>query len=62
MKVGIVHSDLQRIVFAGLLCSVSAAGAQSPQLEEIIVTAQKREESVQDVPMSIQVTSGEYIA
>jgi outer membrane receptor protein involved in Fe transport len=36
--------------------------AQERQLEEIIVTAQKREERLVDVPMSIAVMSGEEIA
>jgi iron complex outermembrane receptor protein len=35
------------------------AGAQA--LEEIIVTARKREESLQDVPISVQAFSGEEI-
>ncbi len=35
--------------------------AQDSVLEEVIVTAQKREQSLQDVPISISVTSGENI-
>ncbi|MCY4426244.1 MAG: TonB-dependent receptor [Halieaceae bacterium] len=34
----------------------------SAQLEEVIVTAQKREQSLQDVPISVQVVSGEDMA
>lgn len=34
----------------------------TPALEEIIVTAQKREESLQDVPIAVSVVSGEKIA
>jgi iron complex outermembrane receptor protein len=37
------------------------SGAESLVLEEIIVTAQKREESLKDVPMSVSVVGGESI-
>lgn len=37
------------------------ASAQGNILEEVIVTAQKREQSLQDVPISVAVTSGEDI-
>lgn len=33
----------------------------SGQLEEIVVTAQKRQESLQDVPVSVSVTQGEHL-
>jgi iron complex outermembrane receptor protein len=39
----------------------SSAIAQNLQLEEVIVTAQKRTESLQDVPISITAVSGEKI-
>ena len=32
------------------------------QIEEIVVTARKREESLQDVPISVQAISGDYIS
>ena len=35
--------------------------AQGNVLEEVVVTAQKREQSLQDVPISVAVTSGESI-
>ena len=35
------------------------AVAQQPILEEIIVTAQKRVENVQDIPVTINVITGE---
>ena len=35
--------------------------AQSNILEEVVVTAQKREQSLQDIPISVAVTSGEHI-
>ena len=43
-----------------LITPAQIAGAQA--LEEIIVTARKREESLQDVPISVQAHSGEDIA
>jgi outer membrane receptor protein involved in Fe transport len=38
-----------------------AAGASSGQLEEIIVTAQKRAENLQSVPVSVQAFSGKFL-
>ena len=38
-----------------------AVAAQSSEPEVIIVTAQKREESLEDVPVSIQVLDQEFI-
>ena len=43
-----------------LAISPMAAIAQ-PMLEEVIVTAQKRAESLQDVPISVSAMSGEKI-
>jgi iron complex outermembrane recepter protein len=37
------------------------AAKSAPRIEEIVVTAQKRRESLQDVPMSISVLTGEII-
>ena len=39
----------------------TAAQAQQPALEEIIVTAQKRVENVQDIPITINVVSGDTL-
>lgn len=36
--------------------------AQGHRLEEVVVTAQKRSESLQDVPLSVQVVSGQALA
>ncbi len=41
--------------------SSSAHAQDSPAIEEIIVTAQKREESLQEVPMSISAFTGDYL-
>ena len=47
----------QFVVAACLPISLTAQA----QLEEVIVTAQKRAESLQDVPISISTVSGEKI-
>ena len=39
-----------------------ALGASAQQLEEVVVTAQKRTESLQDVPISVTAISGDQIA
>ena len=44
-----------------ILMGAQAALAQG-QLEEVIVTATKRAQSVQDIPMSVEAMSGEAIA
>jgi len=46
---------------AAILVALSASGAQAQVLEEIVVTAQKRVENVQDVPISISVMSQERL-
>ncbi|MCG8442152.1 MAG: TonB-dependent receptor plug domain-containing protein, partial [Caulobacterales bacterium] len=46
-------------VAAGAMASTSTAHAQ--QLEQIVVTATKRSENVQDVPISLLVTTGEDV-
>ena len=36
-------------------------GSANAQIEEVIVTANKREQTLQDIPMSVSVTSAEQI-
>ncbi|MGB5257847.1 MAG: TonB-dependent receptor [Woeseiaceae bacterium] len=48
------------IAFSGLFSGPVAAQAPGV-LEEIVVTAQKREEALQDVPISVATTSGEKL-
>jgi len=43
----------------GALCISTMTSAQ--QLEEVVVTAQKREQSLQEVPISVSAFSGEFI-
>ena len=45
-----------------LMLVMPFASTAFAQLEEIVVTAQKRSESVQDVPISITVLSGQELA
>jgi len=45
-----------------LTASASQINAESLMLEEIVVTAQKRVESLQDVPISVSAVSGDKIA
>ena len=57
---------MKRITLAGCLIpavclGVPAAWAQSEGLEEIVVTARKRDESYQDVPVAVNVFSAEEI-
>jgi iron complex outermembrane receptor protein len=49
------------VVSAALAVTMSAAAAERAAIEEIVVTAQKREQSLADVPISINVVSGEKI-
>ena len=54
-----VKSALALAVSGALATGASLASAQTNVLEEVIVTAQKREQSVMDVPISIATLSGE---
>jgi outer membrane receptor protein involved in Fe transport len=52
----------QSIIWSALLVTISLGQvmvAQAQQLEEIIVTAQRREQSLQDVPVSLQTFQGD---
>ncbi|MDB5365609.1 MAG: hypothetical protein JWM77_1536 [Rhodospirillales bacterium] len=49
-------------LLAGLLASVALPGlAQAQQIEEVLVTAQKRTESIQAVPQAISVLTGDQL-
>jgi iron complex outermembrane receptor protein len=54
---------MKKTLFLPFLALVaSQAGlAQNPSLEEVIVTAQKRVENVQDIPVTINVVSGDHL-
>ena len=51
---------LQRLAIAVSL-AVGASSSMAQQLEEVIVTAQKRAENLQDVPISVSAVQGEQI-
>ena len=56
--------QLERIVAAALALALLApppAAAQGAPLEEIVVTAQKRSENLQDVPVSVSVLDADYL-
>ncbi|MEE4203524.1 MAG: TonB-dependent receptor [Halieaceae bacterium] len=46
---------------AAVAATLSAAAAQAQQLEEVVVTAQKRAENLQDVPISVSAMQGDKI-
>ena len=51
-----------RAIYAAVTAALMAPGiGQANELEEIVVTAQKRAESLADVPISMTVVSGEQI-
>lgn len=54
------HLSLSALALA--VATASTAQAQSLMLEEVIVTAQKREQSLQDVPIAVAAMSGEKIS
>ena len=53
--------NLSKVFSTTLICTFLFSNSAFAELEEIIVTAQKREQSLQDVPISISVVSGEVI-
>ena len=56
----LIHSKRLRLAIA-IAGTMSAGIAQTAEIDEIVVTANKREQSLQDVPVSVSVTSGETI-
>jgi hypothetical protein len=46
---------------AAVVAGVVSTGLAQAAIDEIVVTANKREQSLQDVPVSVSVTSGETI-
>ncbi len=47
---------------AAVALAITASNTQAQMLEEVIVTAQKRAESLQDVPISVSAVQGEKLA
>ena len=52
---------IRRSVLAWAVMATMPVYAQGPALEEVVVTAQKRTESLQDVPISVVTMSGERL-
>src|SRR5258706_5437723 len=53
---------LLAVTVAMPLSTVSVAATEEATLDEVVVTAQKREESLQDVPLSVEAVSGDKLA
>ena len=62
-RIGLASATALALLGAGLVPQIAAAQADDSrlQLEEIIVTARKVEESLQDVPLSISVFDADFI-
>ena len=58
---GTRKKTLAGAVSAAVMASTLTAPAWAQTLEEVIVTATKRSESVQDVPLAITALSGEFM-
>ena len=55
-------NDLIRfLAAAGLALAAVSAQAQDGKLEEVVVTAQKRVQSLKDVPISVSAFSGDFV-
>ena len=50
------------LAVAVTLLTTQAVAQDGVQLEEVVVTATKREQTLQDVPVAVTVTTGETIA
>lgn len=55
------HFDFRRLSLGLAFCWGAATMAQTPILEEVLVTAQKREQSLRDVPISVNTLAGDKI-
>jgi iron complex outermembrane receptor protein len=56
-----MRSKLLVVLTAMMLAAGTLLPARAQQIEEVVVTAQKREENVQEVPISISTYSGEFL-
>ncbi|WP_439107331.1 TonB-dependent receptor [Congregibacter sp.] len=54
-------SSSRRHLALAVSAALAAGAAQAQQLEEVIVTATKRAESVMDVPLAVQALSGDFL-
>ena len=56
-----MKTSFRNISALALAIATASSGAYAAQIEEITVTATKRAQSLQDIPLSVSVTSGETI-
>jgi iron complex outermembrane receptor protein len=49
------------MVFSTFLLFFASSGGQTNVIEEVLVTAQKREEGVQEVPLAVSAYTGSYL-
>jgi iron complex outermembrane receptor protein len=61
MKTNYKKNAISIVILSALSCSVYAEVAANRLLEEVVVTAQKREQDSQDVPITIAAFSGEKL-
>ncbi|MFC6979282.1 TonB-dependent receptor [Microbulbifer taiwanensis] len=52
---------LAAAISLGLIAEIPAAALAAPVVEEVVVTATKRAESIQDVPISVSAFTGDYL-
>jgi len=62
MRTPFKPSSILGVTVAALAASTGSASLASTTLEEVVVTAQKRAESLQDVPISVSAMSGDKLA
>ena len=55
------NTSFRTLSALAIAIATASSGAYAAELEEIIVTAQKRAESLQDVPVSLTAISGSKI-
>ena len=55
------HFHTKKLCLSVAIAGVMSSGLAYAAIDEIIVTANKREQSLQDIPLTVSVTSGETI-
>ena len=62
IKTGLALTGAIMVGFSGVAYAAAESAASAGALDEIVVTAQKRSEKLQDVPISIEVLNGDALA